>query len=453
MKNIEEISSLPVKGKNTLYYYPKLNLLTFKKRTSAFLKESREFNSTLWLLYLGFRKLKALSESRMPPKTLLVEPWRTCNLSCTYCYAHVKSEFSGKLDLSFLSNIIKKYNFSSILIFGGEPLIDKEFINSILKFEPEIPVSISTNGILMDKKFISDIVNYPNVNVHVSLEPQEWGARVDKAGHRQLDILHKKIEGFELPKFSFRVVIPAKSSYLPITEFIDRLAQEIGSYNFSLSYWPENGTKLPDWISRWIKESFDALTKPDAEKYNGKLLADSLMNYFLDVSENGFRFSNCDATHGSVSIGPDNKLHVCHENAVVEREYDIISSENSPIQIDVNKSTDIAYKWANNQNNAVCEACEAKFVCGGICYLNTLHTSACSFLKQLLPLTLTEMLIHKLPETLRLVERSEKNYEQLFEIREELKKEVTNPTWLRLVSGELPVKRALELSINLKGNY
>ena len=78
----------------------------------------------------------------------------------------------------------------------------------------------------------------------------------------------------------------------------------------------------------------------------------------------------CNAGVGGVAIGPDNKLHACHEQAILEEPDDIISSSDAEegLKVDVGKLQNLVYRWTCNMDSEVCTNCSMRFVCGGLCY-------------------------------------------------------------------------------------
>ena len=124
-------------------------------------------------------------------------------------------------------------------------------------------------------------------------------------GQPQLDLLNKKMPMFrDSQKFSFRVTIPCGTPYVSLRGFLDDLIELIGTTDFRVRYWPENGRFLPDWFDRWIDESY-ALAISDAEgKYADKLLGLDVMLQLFDMQSNVFRLFNCNAAFGSVAEYP-----------------------------------------------------------------------------------------------------------------------------------------------------
>ncbi len=116
--------------------------------------------------------------------------------------------------------------------------------------------------------------------------------------------------------------------------FLDSLESLTGTDNFSVSYWYGNGYDLTVWFDRWIEETYEMIQEGVNKR---KLLGYS---HAPDMfSDEGPRMFFCNAGVGGVAIGPDNKLHACHEHAILEEPDDIISSSDAEegLKVDVGK--------------------------------------------------------------------------------------------------------------------
>jgi hypothetical protein len=78
-----------------------------------------------------------------------------------------------------------------------------------------------------------------------------------------------------------------------------------------------------------------------------------------------------------------------------------------------------------------------------------LPNAACHFVADTIQLSLTEMVRYKPTEVMDLAARSEEKFNNLFSMREGLGKETRSTKWKRLVSGELPLAKAVELADRL----
>jgi radical SAM protein with 4Fe4S-binding SPASM domain len=446
------IGSLLLEEKEPIYYYPSVNVLSFDPNKQNLNKAAGEFAEVLFRFFIGIRKLKALSKAKTDPKVLFIEPWRTCNLTCSYCYAKAGPSITKKVNYDDVTSLIGKYNFSRVLFFGGEPLLDKDFVKNIYYFKQWENFFFSTNGILLNDETINQTIENANVSLQVSIEPPEWGKRVNNLGEKQFNLLRSARSLCRRSKVQFRITIPTEVPYVRLREIIDSIAQEIGSYDFGISYWPASGDELPEWFDLWVDESYQLIKSEESLKYRDKVLGYSLIDYFGEIQTEGFRFYNCNAAYGSVSIGPDGRLHGCHEKAIVEDKSDVISSSEDPLEIDKTRVTQLAYIWTNNMTNGECRVCQAKYFCGGVCFMRTDAKAVCIFLRKLLPLVLTQIIISKPNVALKIISKTETVFNKLYNMKDELKKQVMSETWIRLVSGELPLQRAAELALKYYGN-
>lgn len=111
-----------------------------------------------------------------------------CNLACKYCYCSTLSNLSNqglmseevaKKSIDFLMS--QKVKDVTILLFGGEPLMNKPVIHYIMKYsqqqakihEKSVHYVMTTNATLLDDKVIDYFVNN-NFGLMVSLDgPRE----------------------------------------------------------------------------------------------------------------------------------------------------------------------------------------------------------------------------------------------------------------------------------------
>lgn len=347
------IASLPLDGTKTLFYFGDVNVLSYQADPDL-LKRSLEFRFTLFSFFRGVRILKALRASLSPPKHLFVEPSRQCNLACAYCYARSGPEFTKRLDIDKIYELIDRYGFDVISFLGGEPLMDKIYFRSVFEHGNWKSFFVSTNGILVDKSLLDLTESHKELSFQVSIEPEEWGSRVTRDGTKQITILERRQRDLPGHHISFRVTIPRTATYVPLKNFIDRITEYMGSDNFDLSYWPATGKDLPTRIDRWIDESYTILKTSVSRDYKDKLLFSNKFESYDQkyhrlmlvgasltrgvFSEEGTRYFFCNAGHGSVAVGPDGKLHMCHSNAINESTDDIVSSLDDPLEIAIKAS-------------------------------------------------------------------------------------------------------------------
>lgn len=105
-----------------------------------------------------------------------------CNLNCKHCYAKT---YLGERELSrdekiALARQLGEYGVSHVCISGGEPLLLREELISIVKIlrDYDVHVSMVTNGTLLREDLISRLISM-EVFLHVSLDG-------DKRSHEML---------------------------------------------------------------------------------------------------------------------------------------------------------------------------------------------------------------------------------------------------------------------------
>lgn len=123
----------------------------------------------------------------LPAKTSEFLITQKCNLNCTYCFEKNKSK--QNIDWEEFKQILNSEEFSAfpsqnIYIFGGEPLMNPEFIDTFAQYVDKHPTmgpttkrelisaivsNITTNGTLIDKVLVSLLKKY-NCTVQVSLD-------------------------------------------------------------------------------------------------------------------------------------------------------------------------------------------------------------------------------------------------------------------------------------------
>lgn len=140
-----------------------------------------------------------------------------CNLACTYCFerhnASVMSDGIIKKSLDFLFNNAKKQNLSevSIILFGGEPLLNPHGIHTALEYglylsqtlHIKLTTSLITNATVMTDEIFYTLRTYRdlvNLNVQLSVDgvPEVQNKyRLTKNGNPSFDMVQKNITRFK----------------------------------------------------------------------------------------------------------------------------------------------------------------------------------------------------------------------------------------------------------------
>jgi MoaA/NifB/PqqE/SkfB family radical SAM enzyme len=105
------------------------------------------------------------------PRALLMDPTSRCNLRCTGCWASgyqrddLPFELMDRI-LTEAESLRVRYCFLS----GGEPLIRKDDLLSLIEKHPRISFCAYTNGLLIDEAFADRMTELGNLSVSLSLE-------------------------------------------------------------------------------------------------------------------------------------------------------------------------------------------------------------------------------------------------------------------------------------------
>lgn len=98
---------------------------------------------------------------------------RDCNLRCKYCYAK-ENLYKENMDFETAKKAIDLLECKSTLVIaGGEPLLNFDLVKSICEYIKEnnlkIKISMQTNGTLIDENIAKEIKKY-NIGIGISID-------------------------------------------------------------------------------------------------------------------------------------------------------------------------------------------------------------------------------------------------------------------------------------------
>ncbi len=445
------VESLPLDGIEKVYYYPNINVFSHDRKPEYEEASNGDFRDVLWRLYLFMRKTMMLNRSRDSLYSLVIEPYKTCNIACKYCYAYAGPVKSNHVNSADVKRLAEEYDLRATSIFGGDPLVHKDLLLSYYAAHGWETLWFSTNGALLNADIIDKLLDKKGVTFQISLEPSEWAKRVDINGTPQLALLRDKLALLKrLKNFSFRIIIPSDVPYVPLKPFIDYLIEAVGHSDFTISYWSEyiKSGHVVGWYDRWVEESY-RMMKDDPKRYLNKGVGYKISDVVDIIKNKTFHYFNCNAAMDEIAYGFDGKLHACHENAVNERQYDVISCDADPLKVDQEKKEKIAYAWSNNKNAEICRNCPMRYMCGS-CFIRNAPTSACSFLVKTQQLAITNYLAEDPKKADELVRLSAERFESLSQRKEELKKKLSDPEIMDFIDNKSTLDKAFEIAANYK---
>lgn len=303
-----------------------------------------------------------------------------CNYSCDYCFVTKddyklrprlnEKEIGKSIDL-FLKFIPKETNSAKIVIYGGEPLINKDLIRFVITEERsrikalrniDLNFEMITNGSLVTKD-LAAFLSKNNINISVSLDG--WEDLNDK--HRKRPggggTFKESIQGFLFLKEAG--CAPGISCTISHHN-IDKL-DEIVSY-FADKLQPSGigmNPQLKDEFSPSAEYVAHRLIQAFKVARSVGLYEDRVMKFLQPFVEKYIRITDCGACGNQIVIDPEGKVGVCpafsgNENFFPEH---ISSNSFNPYQ------QELFIEWSRRApfNLDQCRTCYAITICGGGC--------------------------------------------------------------------------------------
>lgn len=321
---------------------------------------------TEWDAFLRIRSARLKELATTPPQAVTVEPRGACSLACKFCYVEKKT--GTEVPVERVAQVLDDNPTAKILyVYGGDICDNHEWAARLLEATDKRKVEVrASTGAARLSEALAERLSLSRVRLQVSLEPKEWGLRVNSSGRHAFDIV---AEHGNLAKLFTTVrvntVIPTSTVVpeVPIREYLDRLNELFDGAPFTASYAPEgtDSGRLPDWWHRWIG---DDLLGPD---YVGKR---PLSHFNPDLSL-GAVMTPCGASQTPV-VGPDGRLYSCHAKA----------ADMDPAWLRDERHDANVERWGKMMDNEDCKACPAHYACGGICHIRPLGKSnpECQFM-------------------------------------------------------------------------
>lgn len=297
-----------------------------------------------------------------------------CNLNCIYCYNHwrtpgaiVPKELGLDKIKTLVDKLLSETQIAGITLSGGEPLMRKDIVD-IAKYigSKNIPLGMTTNGLLLNEKLTRDLVKAGVSYFEVSIDSLE------KNTLRQLD------ENSNLAKIKQAVLnIRATNTRLNISTIITKinvndiptvidLAYAFGANSLSLNRFALGGTgsQHKDKLMLSIPELKNILDMANQKSME----LDFPINFTIPIEQcliphsnyPNLKFATCVCADVKWVISPDGFLRTCEQNP------DIIGSlfENSFEELANSEAVNI-FRLDNFKPDCSSKKCFS--VCGGGC--------------------------------------------------------------------------------------
>ena len=233
------------------------------------------FNSLKVLMYPDHLKGYA-REDYLPPVTVAIDPSNRCNLDCMWCNARTAMKKDKAMmtvkETEKLAKFFHKWGIKGTCITGGgEPLMNKDAVNSLLVecYDYKISNSLITNGTLMDDETIANIAYTCRwVGVSVDTSNKKTFKKLKKLDKfdkviENIKKIRKKIdESNSKCQIGFKFLLHPDNS----NEIYDavELAKKIGAHDFQLRPSAILGKKFTyfhDMVNRQIEKALELSDK------------------------------------------------------------------------------------------------------------------------------------------------------------------------------------------------
>ena len=329
-------------------------------------------------------RLLAFVKSKIKrPNILYLIVTNKCPLGCRYCFIEenpkstiCQSYMTKETAKLALDRFYEEFQESSIpptiILYGGEPTMNKELLKFICEYSREKDsstlLSMITNGVLIDDDLI-EMINHYQIGVGVSIDgPKAINDknRVFKSSDKSVyDAVMKAISKMTEKHCPICLSITVTQDVL---NHRDEVIQWIKSTGVKNIYWNLfHFTKRTDNWKEFYEEMTDFIIEADEELAKEGII-DGRMNELLDFSQSEtFRFESCAALGlNQISISPEGDYCICHGDNR-NPEYNLGNVKDMTIKEAYNSTNSKAWENKLAAYKEECRQCEAFYICGGGC--------------------------------------------------------------------------------------
>ncbi|WP_042199109.1 radical SAM/SPASM domain-containing protein [Paenibacillus camerounensis] len=348
---------------------------------------------------ISLAKLGVFSENKLKASSTYVEKMNLnlchkCNLICKYCFAEgggygysesVMPEETAQKALEVFISQIPENCEGNIILFGGEPLLNKKLMYFIIdygralsrKYGNQIIFDIFTNGTLIDEGIAELMNSGKDIRILLSLDgPPEINNQY-RFGRGKLQVstqVEKRVKLIE-HYLSDRVVLRCTVADVE-HNLIDRIKYFVSLGFRNIVFDPAFGDNLPgipptDQIYQSILEQLPAVTDYLVELIDtkGNVNINMISEMLTQILKNSrkaefYETPPCPAGSSYISVDTSGAVYPCH--FFVGKEAFSIGRVNEGIQqIDILKDNGI--RNLEKQNDSLCKDCDLNVLCEGPC--------------------------------------------------------------------------------------
>ncbi|MDR1615862.1 MAG: thioether cross-link-forming SCIFF peptide maturase [Syntrophomonadaceae bacterium] len=330
---------------------------------------------------------------QMHIKALCLNVAHLCNMNCVYCFAHqgafgknkgLMPWLVAKAAVDFLITASADIKNLEIDFFGGEPLLNFEVVKQTvaygrskeLKNGKKINFTLTTNGVLLNDE-AQDFIIDNDISVILSLDGRPEINDAKRVLNNGEGSYHRILPNFRKMVAKKPVSYYIRGTYTrDNTDFSRDLAHmaEQGFKNISLE--PAVGADLELAIKERdlpaVLAEYENLTGVLLEAYHkGREI--SFFHYNLDLQKGpclAKRNSGCGAGTEYAAVTPEGDIYPCHQ-FIGKDEFKM----GNVIDKRVDRLLSDRFAGSNLNNKSRCEACWARYFCGGGCHANHYFTN------------------------------------------------------------------------------
>lgn len=316
-----------------------------------------------------------------------------CNLNCTYCYdkdnryrdKNINEEFENKIDdiQRYLNAIyLDKCNARTLIFHGGEPLLlGADVYEKLLEkiVEPNMKLSIQTNGTLINKKYIEIFKKY-HISVGISLdgcnEEQNY-CRIYRNGTNSFKKVMTNIKLLEENNIRFGIIMTISKEHIgKEKEIYDFIADNKLNVNMRPAFPTKHGDNTnimsEEEYYEFFKNIFDIWYNDNEKKVQLKQIRE-IYDEFAKVLKKNYCSGSCSEGENCfgkfVSLDINGNVYSC--NRTYNNHEFLLGNLNNQLMDEIlNNANKLAKKRIKSLKKLECTKCEIYKYCYGGCPAN-----------------------------------------------------------------------------------
>jgi len=292
-----------------------------------------------------------------------------CNQTCEFCFAHhrvfspnelMPLEIAKKATDLYFKNRCHDYKAYSIMLFGGEPLLNFEIIPQYITWLRSeyknfmCDINLFTNGLLLNKKMIDYFISQ-NVNIHITFDTNYYnyslGKNTTKEAHQHVLSVIKTI--LSINKYRVIPIYMINNSNPQNLEVFGAEMNKIGVKSIFIvkelfNKWTKNDIQLILKLSYSIRENYGikVILGPEATFSCTDCYPQNIMVY-----PDGSIFDNC-LTFGCALF----KQGFVSKNDLIDAFYiGNVNTENQILTLNTLKKREMTHKKYSDIVNTSCQ--------------------------------------------------------------------------------------------------